>query len=658
MGYKYTELNAQVDEMATQALTPELKEELNSYLTSPDVDQFLQEGMMRFQEGEVVKGQVVSIMDDRVLVDIGYKSEGVVRITDFPDRSELKEGVTFDFYIEVPENEEGMPVLSKTKADRIKNWEYVQKIFEENGTIEGTVIRKVKGGLKVDIGVDAFMPGSQVSTRPINDLDEFVGKRMELRILSLNQKRRNVVVSHRKLLEERREEERKRLIETIKVGAIVQGEVKNITDFGAFIDLGGLDGLLHVSDMTWGRPKNPHQMLKIGQKIDVMVLTYDPETHRVSLGLKQKTPNPWLNAMEKYPVGSIVTGTVISLADYGAFVQMEDGLEGMIHISEMSWTRRVRHPSEIMNIGDEVHVMVLHVDPDEQKISLGLKQTQPNPWKMMAEKYPVGSVVKGRVRAIMDYGAFIEIEEGIDGLLHVGDISWTKKVTNPAEVLKKDQEIEVKILSIDPEMEKISVGLKQLEPDPWQELIESMPIGKHVEVEVSKLVSFGAFAKLENGIEGLIHLSEMSMEKVQRPEDFLHVGQKVMAKIISISPVERKVGLSIREYQKDLEGEIMQTHSEAGEPVDVGSMLKDVIPAELLQQGKSIEEVADKLIHNGGSNITTSTEESSQDTTQGTPTEEMPETAPEITAKEEDPEVGVGEAPSSAAPEEEPPPTE
>lgn len=636
MGYKYSELNAKVDEMATHALSKSLQEELNSFLSAPDVDQFLQEGMLRFQEGEVIKGQIVSILDDRVLVDIGYKSEGVVRITDFPDRSELKEGAIFDFYIEVPENEEGMPVLSKTKADRIKNWEYVQKVFEENGVIRGTVIRKVKGGLKVDIGVDAFMPGSQVSTRPISDLDEFVGKQLELRILSLNPKRRNVVVSHRKLLEERREEERKQLLETIRVGAIVQGEVKNITDFGAFIDLGGLDGLLHVSDMTWGRPKNPHQMLKIGQKINVMVLTYDPDTHRVSLGLKQKTPNPWLTAQEKYPVGSIVTGTVISLADYGAFIQMEDGVEGMIHISEMSWTRRVRHPSEILNIGDEVHVMVLHVDPEEQKISLGLKQTQPNPWKLMAEKYPEGSVVKGRVRALMDYGAFIEIEEGIDGLLHVGDISWTKKITNPAEVLTKDQEIEVKILSIDPEMEKISVGLKQLEPDPWQELIERMPIGKHVEVEITKLVSFGAFAKLDNGIEGLIHLSEMSIEKIQRPEDILHIGQRVMAKIISISPVERKVGLSIREYQKDLEGEIMQTHT-GGEHVDVGSLLKDVLPTELLQQGKSIEEVAKELIHKESK---TSGEEKRE------------------SVIEENPEVGVGKAPDSTAPAEEPPPAE
>ncbi len=649
MGYKYTELNAKVEEMANEALTQDLKKELNSYLTEPDVDRFLQEGMMRFQEGEVVKGQIVSILDDRVLVDIGYKSEGVVRITDFPDRSELKEGVIYDFYIDVPENEEGMPVLSKSKADRIKNWEYVQKVFEDNGDIEGTVVRKVKGGLKVDIGVDAFMPGSQVSTRPIADLDDFVGKRLELRILSLNQKRRNVVVSHRKVLEERREEERKQLLEVIQVGAVVQGEVKNITDFGAFIDLGGLDGLLHVSDLTWGRPKNPHQMLKIGQKLEVMVLTYDPETHRVSLGLKQKTENPWLTAVEKYPVGSIVSGTVVSLADYGAFVQMEDGIEGMIHISEMSWTRRVRHPSEILNVGDEVHVMVLHVDPDEQKISLGLKQTQPNPWKLMADKYPVGSVVKGHVRAIMDYGAFVEIEEGIDGLLHVGDISWTKKITNPAEILKKDQEIEIKILSIDPEMEKISVGLKQLEPDPWQELVEEMPIGKHVEVEITKLVSFGAFAKLENGIEGLIHLSEMSMEKVQRPEDILHVGQKVMAKIISISPVERKVGLSIREYQKDLEGEIMQTHTPGGEQIDVGSLLKDVLPLDLLQQGESIEEVAEKLIHNG--------EETSIEAVPADDKSADLNLTVADSSSGENLDVGVGEAPNSAAPEDEQPPS-
>lgn len=624
MAYRYTDLNARVDDLATSALDNELSKELNEYLSSPDFEKSLREGMATYKEGDIIKGQVISIMDDKVLVDIGYKSEGVVRITDFINRDELKVGAVFDFYIEVPENEEGVPVLSKIKADRIKNWEYIEKAFEENKIIEGVVLRKVKGGLKVDIGVDAFMPGSQVSIKPITDLDDYVGKRLEVYILSLNKKRRNVVVSHRKVLEERREQQRQKLIETIKVGAILTGEVKNITDFGAFIDLGGLDGLLHVSDMSWGRPKNPHQLLKIGQKIEVMVLTYDPETHRVSLGLKQKTPNPWLTVTEKYPVGSIATGKVISLTDYGAFVELEDGLEGMIHISEMSWTRRIKHPSEMLNIGDEVNVMILHVDPEEQKISLGLKQTQPNPWKVMAEKYPVGSVVKGKVRALMDYGAFIELEEGIDGLLHVSDISWTKKITNPAEVLKKDQEVTVKILSIDPEMEKINVGIKQLEPDPWEQLVSEMPIGKHVEVEITKLVSFGAFAKLENGVEGLIHLSEMALEKVQKPEDVLKVGQKVMAKIININPQERKVGLSIKEYLKDLDHEIMATHGGKGEPVDVRSMLKDAIPSELLESSSKIEEVAEKIIENGKS------EKAEGDTS-----------------------VGVGEAPGTAAPDEE-----
>ncbi len=624
MSYKYSDLNAYVDELATKSLDAELAKELNEYLSSNDLERSLQEGMTTYKEGDIVKGQVISILDDKVLVNIGYKSEGVVRIVDFVNRDELKVGAVFDFYIEVPENEEGIPILSKTKADRIKNWENIEKAFEEGRIIEGIVLRKVKGGLKVDIGVDAFMPGSQVSIKPITDLDEYVGKKLEVYILSLNKKRRNVVVSHRKVLEERREEQRKKLIETIKVGDILTGEVKNITDFGAFIDLGGLDGLLHVSDMSWGRPKNPHQLLKIGQKIDVMVLTYDPETHRVSLGLKQKTPNPWLTVNEKYPVGSIATGKVISLTDYGAFVEIEDGLEGMIHISEMSWTKRIKHPSEILNVGDEVNVMILHIDAEEQKISLGLKQTQPNPWKVMAEKYPVGSVVKGKVRALMDYGAFIELEEGIDGLLHVSDISWTKKITNPAEVLKKDQEVTVKILSIDPEMEKINVGIKQLEPDPWEQLVSEMPIGKHVEVEITKLVSFGAFAKLENGVEGLIHLSEMALEKVQKPEDVLKIGQKVMAKIININPQDRKVGLSIKEYLKDLDREIMDTHGSKSEPVDVRSMLKDAIPAELLSSASKIEEVVEKVIENG---------------------------KPKVNDKVEgDTNVGVGKAPGPAAP--------
>ncbi len=632
MSYKYSELNARIDELATKALDSQLASELNEYLASTDLDRSLQEGMTTYKEGDIIKGQVISILDDKVLVDIGYKSEGVVRIVDFVNRDELKVGAVFDFYIEVPENEEGVPILSKTKADRIKNWEYVEKAFEEGRIIEGVVLRKVKGGLKVDIGVDAFMPGSQVSTKPIIDLDDYVGKKLEVYILSLNKKRRNVVVSHRKVLEERREEQRKKLIETIKVGDILMGEVKNITDFGAFIDLGGLDGLLHVSDMSWGRPKNPHQFLKIGQKIEVMVLTYDPETHRVSLGLKQKTPNPWLTVNEKYPVGSIVTGKVISLTDYGAFVELEDGLEGMIHISEMSWTRRIKHPSEMLNVGDEVNVMVLHVDAEEQKISLGLKQTQPNPWKIMAEKYPVGSVVKGKVRALTEYGAFIELEEGIDGLLHVSDISWTKKITNPAEVLKKDQEVTVKILSIDPEMEKINVGIKQLEPDPWEELVSEMPIGKHVEVEITKLVSFGAFAKLENGVEGLIHLSEMALEKVQKPEDVLKIGQKVMAKIININPQERKVGLSIKEYLKDLDHEIMATHGGQSEPVDVRSILKDALPSELLASASNIEEVAEKILENGK--------------------------AKEEEKAEGDSSVGVGEAPGPAAPAEQESPPE
>lgn len=573
----------------------DLNQELEEQLAQESMGALLDQEVQNFKEGEVVRGKVVEIGDDRVLVDIGYKSEGVVDAVEFSQPEMLVVGNEFDFYIEEPENENGMPVLSKIKADRIKNWENIQKIYEEDGVIEGVITRRVKGGLKVDIGIDAFMPASQLTFRPTGDLEKFIGQRMEFKIIKLTRRRRNVVVSRRKLLEEQRADEKQRLLETIKVGAILTGEVKNITDFGAFVDVGGIDGLLHVTDMSWGRVKHPSQIVQVGQKVEVMVLSFDPQTERISLGIKQKTENPWKTALERYPVGSVVRGRVVSMTDYGTFVQIEPGIEGMVHVSEMSWTRRVRHPNEMLNIDDEVDVMILSVDPQEEKIALGIKQTQPNPWKQLSEKYPIGSTVKGVVRNLTDYGAFVQIEEGIDGLLHVSDLSWTKKITNPAEMLRKGEEIEVKILSIDPEAEKISVGLKQLETDPWLALIERLPIGSHVEVEIAKLVSFGAFARLENGIEGLIHVSELSNERVQKPEDVLAIGDKVMAKVISISPVERKIGLSIREYQRDLDKQLMDEHGE-GNQVDVTAAIRGALPSNMIQAGRSLADVAHEMM--------------------------------------------------------------
>ena len=572
----------------------DLERELQEQLEAMTMDRLFNESPQDFKEGEVVRGRVVEINDDRVLVDIGYKSEGVVQINEFSIPAELNVGDEFDFYIEEPENEAGMPVLSKQKADRIKNWEVMQEIYDRDGIITGVITRRVKGGLKVDIGVDAFMPASQLTFRPTGDLEKFLGQRMEVKIIKLTKRRRNVVVSRRKLLEEQRAGEKSRLLETIGIGKIIPGEVKNITDFGAFVDVGGIDGLLHVTDMSWGRVKHPSQIVSVGDKIEVMVLNFDPQSERISLGLKQKSPNPWKTALENYPVGAVVRGRVVSMTDYGAFVQLEEGIEGMVHVSEMSWTRRVRHPNELLELDQEVDVMVLSVDAEAEKIALGIKQTQPNPWKTISEKYPVGSVAEGVIRNLTDYGAFVQLEEGIDGLLHVSDISWTEKLTHPNEALEKGQTVKVKVLNIDPENEKISVGIKQLEEDPWLAVIEKLPIGTHIEVEIAKLVSFGAFAKLDNGVEGLIHVSELTDDRVQKPEDVLKVGDKVTAKVISISPVDRKIGLSVREYERDLEKGLIDEHGNSTGVVDTSAQSQR--PSGALEAGRSLEDQAQEML--------------------------------------------------------------
>jgi small subunit ribosomal protein S1 len=609
-------------------------------LSHEEMEALYDQSMQSFREGEVVRGKVVNVGADYVLVDIGYKSEGLIPIEEFPNRNEIAPGQEFDVFIDEPEDEHGMPVLSKIKADKIKNWAHIQEIYEKDGIIEGRIVRRVKGGLKVDIGVDAFMPASQLTWRPTSDLEKFIGQSMDVKIIKLTKRRRNVVVSRRKLLEEQRAGDKERLLSTIQVGQILRGEVKNITDFGAFVDVGGIDGLLHVTDMSWGRVKHPSQAVQTGQKIEVMVLNFDPNTERISLGLKQKTENPWRSAEQRYPVGGVVRGRVVSMTDYGAFVQLEDGIEGMVHVSEMSWTRRVRHPSEVMQIDEEVDVMVLSVDPQAEKIALGLKQTRPNPWREMEKRYPVGSRVKGIVRNLTDYGAFVEIEPGIDALLHVSDISWTKKVGHPSEVLQKGQEIEVKVLSIDPDNEKIGVGLKQLDRDPWESVAESIAIGSHVEVEIAKIVSFGAFAKLLSGVEGLIHVSEISNERVQKPEEVLSVGDKVTAKVISIDPGERKIGLSIREYQRDLERKAQGDYQEsaktaATERVSISEAIGASVPKSLLQAGRTLSDAANEMMAAVNAGLAARREE-----------EEKPaESAPEATeaAPEAAPEANEGE---------------
>jgi small subunit ribosomal protein S1 len=598
--------------------------------------------LQNFTEGEVVHGTVVEVSADRVLMDIGYKSEGSIQIDEFPSPGNVSVGDQFDVYIEAPEDEHGMPVLSKMKADRIKNWTHIQRVYEEDGAIEGKIMRRVKGGLKVDIGIDAFMPASQLTWRPTGDLERYIGQTMQFKIIKLTKRRRNVVVSRRKLLEEQRAGEKNRLLATIQIGQMINGEVKNITDFGAFVDVGGIDGLLHVTDMSWGRVKHPSQAVSVGQRIDVMVLNFDPQTERISLGLKQKTQNPWRSSAQRYLVGGVTRGRVVSMTDYGAFIQLEEGIEGMVHVSEMSWTRRVRHPSEILTLDSEVDVMVLSVDPDAEKIALGIKQTTPNPWIEISQRYPVGSVLKGLVRNLTDYGAFIQIEEGIDGLLHVSDISWTKKVAHPSEVLEKGQEIDVKILSIDPQNEKISVGLKQLERDPWEAVIESTPIGSHVEVEIAKLVSFGAFARLENGIEGLIHVSEISADRVQKPEDVLTVGDTVKAKVIGIDPIERKIALSIREYQRDLDARAQAEYAQTKDhAVNVGDVVGDALPRSMLQAGRSLADAANELMATVSAQLASARVAQEQPSaTPEPPAPEPPDSATEDKAGEEPPVSG------------------
>ncbi len=561
-----------------------------------------EETLRNFVQGEVVRGRIVSVSDDKVLVDINYKSEGVISRGEFPADVEINVDDEFDVFIEETEGEEGMPVLSKVKADRIKNWTKVQRAYDGDDVVEGKIVRRVKGGLKVDVsGLDAFLPASQIASRPAGDLDRFLGETWTFKVIKLSRRRRNIVLSRRKLIEEEQAKEKEKLLSTLEVGTTIQGEVKNITDFGAFIDVGGIDGLLHVSDMSWGRVRHPSDAVKVGQELEVKVLGFDKETERISLGLKQKVPNPWIGVEDKYPVGTTVTGRVVSMTDYGAFVELEEGVEGMIHVSEMSWTRRVRHPSDVLEIDQEVEVMVLNADSEHEKIALGLKQITPNPWEELAVKYPPGTVIEGEVKNLTDYGAFVEVEDGIDGLLHVSDMSWTRRVNHPSEMVAKGDRIEVSVLSVDPDREKVSLGLKQLERDPWLDAGAKYRIGDHLEVTISKLVSFGAFATLNNGIEGLIHVSELARERVAKPEDVVSVGDVVNVKIITFDPTQRKIGLSVRDYVRDIEEEDKRKYGvqPGGETVSVGEIVGEAVPPSFLENGKSIEEKAAEMLKTG-----------------------------------------------------------
>ena len=532
--------------------TEEIEAEVQAALEGKSEEELaaLYDGSVKnFQAGTILEGTIVGIRSDEVVVDIGYKSEGTVYLDEFGDKAaEVQVGEKIEVYLEAVEDESGMVVLSKKKADRIRGWERIIANNQEGDVVRGKAIRKIKGGLLVDIGVPVFLPASQVSIRRTGDIADYIGQELECKIIKIDKGRRNIVVSRRRLIEERREEQKKKLLAEIKIGELRKGVVKNITDFGAFIDLGGIDGLLHITDMSWGRISHPSEMLKIDEEVEVMVLNVDREKEKISLGLKQKTPSPWEGIEQKYPVGSRVRGQVVNIVSYGAFVKLEDGVEGLVHISEMSWTRRINHPSEVVAIGDTVEVVVLGIDLEKEEISLGMKQAEANPWDVVEEKYPPGTVIKGRVRNLANYGAFIEIEPGIDGLLHVSDMSWTKKITHPSEMLKKGDRVEAVVLSVNRDKKRVALGLKQLHPDPWQENIPSRyHVGDIVHGCVTKLTSFGAFVELEPELEGLLHISELSDRKVETPEEVVQVGDELDVRVIRVDTQDRKIGLSLRQ---------------------------------------------------------------------------------------------------------------
>ncbi len=502
--------------------------------------------MPDFREGSIVKGRILEVRPREVLVDIGYKSEGVIPLSEFEDVDSLEVGDEVDVLLERLENDEGMVVLSKEKAAYRQNWNKIASVFQEDGLIKGKVKSVVKGGLMVNIGVEAFLPASQIDIVPPKDLQQFIGNTYDFKIVKINDDRRNVVLSRRELIEQERSEKRQQFMDSVKVGDRVNGTVKNLTDFGAFIDLDGMDGLLHITDMSWGRLGHPSELVKVGQQLEVQVLDINKEKERVSLGLKQLQNNPWDQIEERFPAGQRVKGKITNLVPYGAFVELEEGVEGLIHVSELSWTKRIMRPSDILTVGQEVEAVVLGVNKEEQKISLGLRQLEPNPWDEIEKKFTIGSRVKGTIRNMTAYGAFVELEEGIDGMIHVSDLSWTRKINHPSEMFKKGDELEAEVIDIDKTNQRISLGIKQLSDDPWKTIDTKYKIGDLVKGKVSKLASFGAFVELQDDIDGLVHISQLSEDHVAKVKDVLKVGQEVEARVIKVDKVERRIGLSIK----------------------------------------------------------------------------------------------------------------
>ncbi len=528
-----------------------------------------EDSIKQFAEGEVVTGTIVSMDRDYVLVDIGYKSEGQIKTSEFKNdegKLDINVGDAVDVMIEYWDEENETLVLSKEKAVKVKVWETIKDTYDNDGTIEGVITSRVKGGFSVDVGLQAFLPGSQADLRPIRNFDEMVGQSYEFKVLKYNRRRNNIVLSRRVLLEQDLKAKRAEVLENIAEGQVLDGIVKNITEYGVFVDLGGVDGLLHITDISWGRVRHPAELFTVGDNITLKVLSFDLEKKKISLGMKQLTPDPWTFVSEKYPVGQRVSGKVVSITNYGIFIELEEGVEGLIHVSEISWTRKVRHPSRVVNVGEEVDAVVLDVQPDNRRISLGMKQIEPNPWEVVSEKYPVGTVIEGRIKNITDFGLFIGIDDDIDGLVHISDISWTKRIKHPSEIYKKSDVVQAVVLEIDKDNERFSMGIKQLEADPWESVRERYPISTKVSGLVTNVTDFGIFVELEEGIEGLVHVSEVSTERIKTPVGQYEVGNELTARVMNVNVDERKIGLSIKRLEIDDEKSLLKDYVDNSKP--------------------------------------------------------------------------------------------
>ncbi len=539
-------------------------------MSNVELEALIESKLPSFRKGDIVNGTILEIRPQVVLVDIGYKSEGEIPISEFEDE-EIEVGDQIEVLLESLENEEGHVVLSKEKAAHKQNWDKIVAVFKEGGLVKGKVKSIVKGGLMVNVGVEAFLPGSQVDIIPPKDLNEYVGNVYEFKIVKVNDERKNIVLSRREVIEAERSELRQRFLETVKAGDKVRGIVKNLTDFGAFVDLSGMDGLLHITDMSWGRVNHPSELLHIGQELEVLILDVDRDKERVSLGLKQLSDNPWADIEKKYPIGSRVKGRITKLLAYGAFVELERGVEGLVHVSELSWTKRITRPSDVLSLDQEIEAVVLNISVEEQKISLGVRQLEENPWDAIEARFPVGTIISGAVRNLTPYGAFVALEEGIDGMIHVSDMSWTRKINHPSEVLKKGDVVEARVLSIDKENQRVSLGIKQLGDDPWETIDNRFKVGDLVSGQVAKIASFGAFVNLDGDIDGLIHISQLSEEHVERVKDVIKVGDEIQARVIKVDKVERRIGLSVKAVNYDAEQ--LRRETAAFETVRAGDMV-------------------------------------------------------------------------------------